>query len=89
MNWTLIVAMAQNGTIGRDGDLPWRLPADLAHFKRETTGKTILMGRVTWDSLGRPLPKRRNVVLSSRQLDLPRAWRHVKALSKPPAHRRR
>ena len=61
---SLIVAMDQNGLIGRKGDLPWRLPNDLAHFKRNTLGKTILMGRRTWDSLGRPLPGRENWILS-------------------------
>lgn len=61
---SLIVAMDQRCLIGRDGHLPWRLPNDLAHFKRLTLGKTILMGRRTWDSLGRPLPGRENWVLS-------------------------
>lgn len=61
---SLIVAMDQNRLIGRRGDLPWRLPNDLAHFKRQTLGKTILMGRRTWDSLGRPLPGRDNWVVS-------------------------
>ncbi|MEM8995498.1 MAG: dihydrofolate reductase [Acidobacteriota bacterium] len=61
---SLIAAVAQNGVIGRDGDLPWRLPKDLRHFKRLTVGHTLLMGRRTWDSIGRPLPKRRSIVLS-------------------------
>lgn len=61
---SLIVAMDQNRLIGRDGALPWRLPNDLAHFKRNTLGKTVLMGRKTWDSLGRPLPGRDNWVVS-------------------------
>ncbi|MGQ0698275.1 MAG: dihydrofolate reductase [Panacagrimonas sp.] len=61
---SLIVAMDQNRLIGRDGGLPWRLPNDLAHFKRLTLGKTILMGRRTWDSLGRALPGRENWVVS-------------------------
>lgn len=61
---SLIVAMDEAGLIGRDGGLPWRLPNDLAHFKRLTLGKTILMGRRTWDSLGRPLPGRDNWVVS-------------------------
>lgn len=64
MNLTLIAALAANRTIGRDGDLPWRLPDDLKRFKRLTVGKTVLMGRKTWDSLGRPLPDRDNWVLS-------------------------
>lgn len=61
---SLIVAMDQARLIGREGRLPWHLPKDLAHFKRLTLGKTILMGRRTWDSLGRPLPGRENWVLS-------------------------
>lgn len=61
---SLIVAMDQAGLIGRQGRLPWHLPNDLAHFKRLTMGKTMLMGRRTWDSLGRPLPGRQNWVLS-------------------------
>src|SRR5690606_28510997 len=61
---TLVVAYAKNRVIGRDNALPWRLPADLAHFKRTTLGKPIAMGRKTWDSLGRALPGRLNVVVS-------------------------
>ncbi|HUO80144.1 MAG TPA: type 3 dihydrofolate reductase [Steroidobacteraceae bacterium] len=60
----LVVAAARNGVIGRDNGLPWRLPADLAHFKRLTLGHPILMGRRTWDSIGRPLPGRQNIVLT-------------------------
>ena len=60
----LVVAAARNGVIGRDNGLPWRLPADLAHFKRVTLGHPILMGRRTWDSIGRPLPGRQNIVLT-------------------------
>ena len=61
---SLVVAMDEAGTIGRDGALPWRLPEDLRHFRRLTLGKTVLMGRKTWDSLGKPLEGRRNWVLS-------------------------
>ena len=61
---SLIAAVARNGTIGREGRLPWRLPDDLARFKRLTLGHTVLMGRRTWESLGRSLPGRRNVVLT-------------------------
>ena len=61
---TLVVAMARNGVIGRDGGLPWRLPDDLRRFKALTMGKPILMGRRTWESLGRALPGRLNLVLS-------------------------
>ena len=63
----LVWAQAANGVIGRDGTLPWRLPEDLARFKALTTGSTVVMGRATWDSLPpsvRPLPGRRNVVLT-------------------------
>lgn len=60
----LIVAVSRNGVIGRDGDLPWHLPEDLQHFKRLTLGKPIIMGRLTWESIGRPLPGRTNIVIS-------------------------
>lgn len=63
---SLVVAMARNGVIGRDGTLPWHLPDDLRHFKHLTLGKPVLMGRRTFESIGRPLPGRRNLVLSSR-----------------------
>lgn len=61
---TLVVARARNGVIGRDGDLPWRLKADLALFKRVTMGKPMLMGRKTWDSLPGLLPGRPHLVLT-------------------------
>lgn len=60
----LIAARARNGVIGRDNGLPWRLKADLARFKRMTMGHPIVMGRKTWESLGRPLPGRRNLVVT-------------------------
>jgi len=60
----LSAALAENRTIGRDGDLPWRLPDDLKRFRRLTLGNTILMGRRTWASLGKPLDGRRNWVLT-------------------------
>jgi len=60
----IIVARARNGVIGKNGALPWRLPEDLAHFKRTTMGHTIVMGRRTWESIGRALPGRRNIVLT-------------------------
>lgn len=59
-----IAAMSANRVIGRDGALPWRLPEDMKFFRAQTTGHPIVMGRKTWDSLGRPLPNRRNIVLS-------------------------
>ncbi len=60
----LIAALARNRVIGRDNRLPWRLPADLRFFKQTTMGKPLLMGRRTWESIGRPLPGRRMIVLS-------------------------
>src|SRR4051812_25735768 len=60
----LVVAVANNGVIGKDGALPWRIPEDLRHFKRVTVGHAIIMGRKTWESIGRPLPDRRNLVVS-------------------------
>lgn len=68
MKISLIAAVAENGVIGRDGQLPWRLPADLQHFKAVTLGKPVVMGRKTWQSLGRPLPGRRNIVISRNPL---------------------
>lgn len=65
-----IWAMTRNRVIGRDGDLPWRLPDDQRFFRRTTLGKPIIMGRKTFDEIGRPLPKRRNIVLSRRGLDV-------------------
>ena len=62
---TLVVAVADNGIIGARGGMPWHPPADLSHFKQVTLGKPVLMGRLTWDSIGRPLPGRRNLVLTS------------------------
>lgn len=64
MKLSLIVARARNGVIGRDNALPWRLPEDLAHFKRTTIGHPVVMGRRTWESIGRPLPGRRNLVVT-------------------------
>ena len=64
MKLSVIVAMDDNQLIGKNNALPCRLPADLAYFKKTTTGKTVLMGRKTYDSIGRPLPDRRNVILS-------------------------
>lgn len=61
---TLVAAMAYNGAIGRGGEMPWHYPADFAHFKRVTMGATLIMGRATWDSIGRPLPGRETVVLT-------------------------
>ncbi len=61
---TLIVAASANDVIGVDGQLPWRLSSDLRRFKRLTMGKPIIMGRLTWESIGRPLPGRQNIVIT-------------------------
>ncbi len=61
---TLIAAMANHRVIGIDNRLPWGLPEDLKHFRRMTMGKPVMMGRKTWDSIGRPLPGRHNIVVS-------------------------
>ena len=61
---SIIAAMDRNRLIGRNNQLPWHLPADLAHFKQVTMGKPIIMGRKTYDSIGRPLPGRTNIVLT-------------------------
>ena len=61
---TIVAAMAKNRVIGRHNQLPWHLPADLAHFKRLTLDKPIVMGRRTWESLPGPLPRRRHIVIS-------------------------
>jgi dihydrofolate reductase len=68
MQVSLIVAVSENGVIGRNGELPWRLSSDLRRFKEITMGHTVVMGRRTWESVGRPLPGRRMVVVS-RQAD--------------------
>jgi len=60
----LIVAWAKGGVIGKQGGLPWHEPEDMAHFKRVTMGHAILMGRKTYESIGRPLPGRRNIILT-------------------------
>jgi dihydrofolate reductase len=67
----MVVAVAENGIIGKDGDMPWRLPSDLKNFKQVTMGCPIVMGRATWDSIGRPLPGRVNIVISRSAPDVP------------------
>src|SRR5690606_17962759 len=59
-----VVAIAENGVIGQDGGLPWRLSSDLKRFKADTMGKPVIMGRKTYDSIGRPLPGRTNIVIT-------------------------
>ena len=63
----LVAALAANGVIGAKGKLPWHLPEDLQHFKRLTLGHAVIMGRKTWESIGKPLPGRNNIVLTRRQ----------------------
>jgi dihydrofolate reductase len=62
----LVVAVAENGVIGRDGQLPWRLPSDLRRFRKLTLGKPVVMGRKTYDSIGKPLDGRDNIVVTRR-----------------------
>ena len=69
MNLSIIVAMSKNRVIGKDNKMPWHLSNDLKNFKKITIGKTIVMGRLTYDSIGRPLPERKNIVLSRNLID--------------------
>ena len=61
---SIIAGMDKNRLIGQDNRLPWRLPADMKHFRRHTLGKPVLMGRKTFESIGNPLPKRTNIILT-------------------------
>ena len=67
----LVAARARNGVIGAAGGIPWRIPADFAHFKRTTVGHPLVLGRVTFEGIGRPLPDRQSIVVTS-----DRAWAH-------------
>jgi dihydrofolate reductase len=71
MTISIVVAIAQNHAIGKDNKLLWHLPKDLKHFKEITTGGTVIMGRKTYDSVGRPLPNRRNIVITRQQIEIP------------------
>lgn len=86
MSLSLIVALARNHTIGIDNKLPWYLPNDLKYFKQVTMGKTIIMGRKTYESIGKPLPGRTNIVIT-RQADYvpPNANDSVKVVASLPA----
>ncbi len=79
-NITIVVATADNLAIGKNNDLLWHLPADLKHFKALTTGKPIIMGRKTFESIGRALPNRTNIVISSRNIEFPEGVIHAKNL---------
>ena len=70
MRLSILVALAKNRVIGRAGELPWRLPDELKNLKKITMGHTLIMGRKTWDSIGRPLPGRTSIVIS-RSLEAP------------------
>ena len=65
---TIVVAISRNHVIGKDNKLLWHLPADLKHLKEITTGHTVIMGRKTYDSVGRPLPNRRNIIITRRDI---------------------
>ena len=88
---TIVVAVAENGVIGRDNDLPWRLKTDLARFKRLTMGKPLIMGRRNWDAIGRPLPGRRTIVLTRNAgfqaagATVAHSWEAAKALAEQAA----
>jgi dihydrofolate reductase len=60
----MVAARASNGVIGRDGDIPWKIPADFAHFKRITVGHPLILGRTTFEGIGRPLPERQSIVVT-------------------------
>ena len=68
---SIVVAIAQNHVIGKDNKLLWYLPNDLKHFKTITSGHTVIMGRKTYDSVGKPLPNRRNIVVTRKHIDIP------------------
>lgn len=67
---TIVVAISQNHVIGKDNKLLWHLPNDLKHFKNITTGHTVIMGRKTYDSVGKPLPKRRNIIVTRQAITI-------------------
>lgn len=70
MNIIIVVAIAANNAIGKNNQLLWKLPADLKHFKEITTGHTVIMGRKTFDSVGKPLPNRRNIVITRQDIQI-------------------
>lgn len=79
---SLLVAMGKNHVIGFENDMPWHLPEDLKYFKEKTTGQTIIMGRKTFDSIGRALPNRRNIVLTKQNIDFPNGIEVIKSIGK-------
>ena len=71
MTVTIVVAIAENYAIGKNNQLLWHMPADLKHFKRITSGHTVIMGRKTYDSVGKPLPNRRNIIITRQDITIP------------------
>jgi dihydrofolate reductase len=70
MTVTIVVAIGENNAIGKNNQLLWYLPADLKHFKNITTGHTVIMGRKTYDSVGKPLPNRRNIIITRKDITI-------------------
>ena len=83
---TMIAARARNGVIGHQNRMPWHLPEDLKHFRQQTMGHVVLLGRKTWESIGRPLPGRRMVVISRQSLTLPEGVELTASLDEAIAH---
>jgi dihydrofolate reductase len=83
---TLIVAASENNVIGINNDMPWHLSDDLKFFKKTTLGKPVLMGRKTYESLGKPLPKRLNIVLSRNAIALPEGVLHYRSYNEAIAY---
>jgi dihydrofolate reductase len=79
MRIAIIAAIGKNRVIGKDGKLPWHISDDLKRFKRLTVGHPVLMGRKTWDSLGKPLPNRRNIVITSTPINDVECYRTINA----------
>jgi dihydrofolate reductase len=71
MTVTIVVAIAENYAIGKHNQLLWHMPADLKHFKQITSGHTVIMGRKTYDSVGKPLPNRRNIIITRQDITIP------------------
>ncbi|MBV8389047.1 MAG: dihydrofolate reductase [Mucilaginibacter sp.] len=71
MTVTIVVAIAENYAIGKHNQLLWHMPADLKHFKQITSGHTVIMGRKTYDSVGKPLPNRRNIIITRQDIIIP------------------
>src|SRR6201996_5416501 len=70
MTVSIVVAISENHVIGKDNKLLWHLPADLKHFKEITTGHTVIMGRKTYESVGKPLPNRRNIIITRQNIKI-------------------